>query len=128
MLNENNEDRRFFKIKVGNIPKENIEDYIKGIAKRFKSPIVNTETGEIDLRGIDMSNISQDIWIPAPTLSDTEKTGQFKTFVSKEEKVHPTPMTTEDIEELDKLHGITKNNENTKKLSVFDKLSKLIKK
>lgn len=79
-----------------------LNENIKGITKRFKSPIVNPETGEIELRDINMSNMSQDIWIPTPILSDTE--------------------------ELDKLNGITKNNENTKKISVFDKPTKLIKK
>jgi hypothetical protein len=63
-------EKRVYKIPVGNISDDKIEEYIKDITNRLKKPLVNPLTGEIDLKDIDMSNMSQDIWIPSPNYNE----------------------------------------------------------
>lgn len=91
VLNDDNGEKRVYKINVEPLPDDKVEEYISKVQERFMSHT-------------------------------------WKSVVLNKETSLPTPTTPEDIEELDKLHGITKDNENTKKLSVFEKLSKLIKK
>jgi hypothetical protein len=69
-------ERRVFKIYVGNIDDKDVPQYVDDIANRFKrTPIVDPQTGQIDLRYNQLSN-DQDFFIPvrsedAPNPIDT---------------------------------------------------------
>ncbi len=69
-------ERRIYKIFVGNIDDKDVEAYVNEIANRFKrAPIVDPQTGQIDLRYNQLSN-DQDYFIPvrsedAPNPIDT---------------------------------------------------------
>ena len=69
-------ERRVYKIYVGNIDDADVEAYVNTIADRFKRmPIVDPQTGQIDLRYNQLSN-DQDYFIPvrsedAPNPIDT---------------------------------------------------------
>ena len=69
-------ERRVYKIFVGNIDDGDVEAYVNEIANRFKRmPIVDPQTGQIDLRYNQLSN-DQDFFIPvrsedAPNPIDT---------------------------------------------------------
>lgn len=69
-------ERRIYKIYVGNIDDKDVGAYVDEIANRFKrSPIVDPQTGQIDLRYNQLSN-DQDYFIPvrsedAPNPIDT---------------------------------------------------------
>lgn len=69
-------ERRVYKINVGNIDDKDVPAYINDIANRFKrSPIVDSQTGNIDVRYNTASN-DQDFFIPvrsddAPNPIDT---------------------------------------------------------
>jgi hypothetical protein len=69
-------ERRVYKIYVGNIDDADVEQYVNAIADRFKRmPIVDPQTGQIDLRYNQLSN-DQDYFIPvrdesAPNPIDT---------------------------------------------------------
>lgn len=69
-------ERRVYKIYVGNIDDADVEQYVNTIADRFKRmPIVDPQTGQIDLRYNQLSN-DQDYFIPvrsedAPSPIDT---------------------------------------------------------
>ena len=69
-------ERRVYKIFVGNIDNEDVEQYVNDIANRFKrSPLVDPQTGQMDLR-YNQLGLDQDIFIPvrsedAPTPIDT---------------------------------------------------------
>lgn len=57
-------ERRVYKIYVGNIDDKDVEPYVNEIANRFKrAPIVDPQTGQIDLRFNQLSN-DQDYFIP----------------------------------------------------------------
>jgi uncharacterized membrane protein YgcG len=60
-------ERRIYKIYVGNIDDKDVEAYVNTIADRFKrSPIIDPQTGQIDLRYNQLSN-DQDYFIPVRT-------------------------------------------------------------
>jgi Bacteriophage T4-like portal protein (Gp20)/Intein splicing domain len=69
-------ERRIYKIYVGNIDDKDVEPYVNEIANRFKrTPMVDPQTGQIDLRYNQLSN-DQDYFIPvrsedAPSPIDT---------------------------------------------------------
>ena len=69
-------ERRIYKIYVGNIDDKDVESYVNEIANRFKrTPMVDPQTGQIDLRYNQLSN-DQDYFIPvrsedAPNPIDT---------------------------------------------------------
>jgi len=69
-------ERRIYKIYVGNIDDKDVEAYVNEIANRFKrSPIVDPQTGQLDLKYNQLSN-DQDYFIPvrsedAPNPIDT---------------------------------------------------------
>lgn len=60
-------ERRVYKIYVGNLDDADVEPYVNDIANRFKrSPIVDPQTGQMDLRYNQLSN-DQDYFIPVRT-------------------------------------------------------------
>lgn len=69
-------ERRVYKIYVGNMDDKDVEPYVNAIANRFKrTPIVDPQTGQMDLRYNQLSN-DQDYFIPvrsedAPNPIDT---------------------------------------------------------
>jgi len=69
-------ERRVYKIYVGNIDNEDVEQYVNEIANRFKrAPLVDPQTGQMDLR-YNQLGLDQDIFVPvrtedAPTPIDT---------------------------------------------------------
>ncbi len=69
-------ERRVYKIYVGNMDDKDVEPYVNAIANRFKrTPIVDPQTGQMDLRHNQLSN-DQDYFIPvrsedAPNPIDT---------------------------------------------------------
>jgi hypothetical protein len=69
-------ERRVYKIFVGNIDNEDVEQYVNDIANRFKrAPLVDPQTGQMDLR-YNQLGMDQDIFVPvrtedAPTPIDT---------------------------------------------------------
>jgi len=69
-------ERRVYKIFVGNIDNEDVEQYVNEIANRFKrAPLVDPQTGQMDLR-YNQLGLDQDIFVPvrsedSPTPIDT---------------------------------------------------------
>jgi hypothetical protein len=60
-------ERRIFKVFVGNMEDSDIEAYIQKIANKFKrTPIVDSKTGQIDLR-YNQAGIDQDWFVPVRT-------------------------------------------------------------
>ena len=60
-------ERRIFKVFVGNMEDTDIEAYIQKIANKFKrTPIVDSKTGQIDLR-YNQAGIDQDWFVPVRT-------------------------------------------------------------
>lgn len=70
------QDRRVYKVYVGNIDEDDVQAYVNEVANRFKrKSIVDPKTGQVDLR-FNMLGVDQDIFIPvrsedAPTPIDT---------------------------------------------------------
>jgi hypothetical protein len=60
-------ERRIYKIYVGNIDNEDVEQYVNDIANRFKrAPLVDPQTGQMDLR-YNQLGLEQDIFVPVRT-------------------------------------------------------------
>lgn len=57
-------ERRVYKIFVGNIDNEDVEQYVNEIANRFKrAPLIDPQTGQMDLR-YNQLGMDQDIFVP----------------------------------------------------------------
>ena len=62
-------ERRVFKVYVGNMEDQDVEAYVQRVANKFKrDPIVDKETGNVDLRYNQMA-VDQDFFIPVRDLS-----------------------------------------------------------
>jgi len=62
-------ERRVFKVYVGNMEDQDVEAYVQRIANKFKrDPIVDKETGNVDLRYNQMA-VDQDFFIPVRDLA-----------------------------------------------------------
>ena len=86
-------ERRVFKVFVGNMEDNDIEAYIQKIANKFKrTPIVDSKTGQIDLR-YNQAGIDQDWFIPVRSESN-------QTVIDTLPGAQPLPI--DDIEYLQK--------------------------
>lgn len=86
-------ERRVFKVFVGNMEDTDIEAYIQKIANKFKrTPIVDSKTGQIDLR-YNQAGIDQDWFIPVRSESN-------QTVIDTLPGAQPLPI--DDIEYLQK--------------------------
>lgn len=62
-------ERRVFKVYVGNMEDQDVEAYVQRVANKFKrDPIVDKETGNVDLRYNQMA-VDQDFFIPVRDLA-----------------------------------------------------------
>lgn len=66
MLINKNMTKRIYKIPVGHISDDKVEETLKDVMDRFKRPLVNPLTGEIYLSDFDITKFSQDVWFPSP--------------------------------------------------------------